>query len=425
MRPFRRSRSGSVACFCCDELCSRARSARACRHAQTTELTPAAHRRRRRHARRSIARRSVEPATRRHAVRPRRPPAHRRRTRRNSASRRHRARRRRVHRRRSACRRRSCASRRGPRPAHRSRARAIRRRPSAIRSTRRRRRAVTRWPWRIPRHRRFDAPARSQTELAVVARHRRRARQRQRHRRACAPASAASRREGQAPSRPQSFNSARVRCVLSTGSLSRAAIGPARVDLGAIPARRSAACTAAISIGNGNWDYESSRTATCGIRPWRRTGVRITTATGRRCRRTDGPGSASTSWAWPTHHYGRWGYASSRVVLDSRSALGAGVGVVGRARRICELVSARIRQPSGVRPLGRVSATSGRAGPSFPARASSRSCRAVGRGARSSRRSAVRSIGHATGARASDVARRAEGCRERIASGRGRPAVIV
>ena len=41
----------------------------------------------------------------------------------------------------------------------------------------------------------------------------------------------------------------------------------------------------------------------------RQTGGRTTTATGRRCRPTAGRGSASTRWSWPTHHYGRWGYA--------------------------------------------------------------------------------------------------------------------
>ena len=54
-------------------------------------------------------------------------------------------------------------------------------------------------------------------------------------------------------------------------------------------------------------------------------------------------------FAWPTHHYGRWGFSAGVVVLDSVVALGPGVGLLGLRARLRELVSARFRQPAGLR----------------------------------------------------------------------------
>ena len=38
------------------------------------------------------------------------------------------------------------------------------------------------------------------------------------------------------------------------------------------------------------------------------------------------------AWSWPTHHYGRWGHARGRLVLDPGPDVGTGVGVVGERR---------------------------------------------------------------------------------------------
>ena len=50
-------------------------------------------------------------------------------------------------------------------------------------------------------------------------------------------------------------------------------------------------------------------------------------------------------FAWPTHHYGRWGFSAGVVVLDSRRALGAGLCLVGLRAWLRQLVPARLRQP--------------------------------------------------------------------------------
>ena len=61
-----------------------------------------------------------------------------------------------------------------------------------------------------------------------------------------------------------------------------------------------------------------------------------------------GRGLARDPWAWPTHHYGRWGFSARRVVLDSRPNVGSGVGVVGVRARLRELVPARLQQQAGL-----------------------------------------------------------------------------
>ena len=50
-------------------------------------------------------------------------------------------------------------------------------------------------------------------------------------------------------------------------------------------------------------------TATCGIRRSRPTGARTTTAIGLRFRAYGWTWIGFDVWAWPTHHYGRWGFA--------------------------------------------------------------------------------------------------------------------
>ena len=55
------------------------------------------------------------------------------------------------------------------------------------------------------------------------------------------------------------------------------------------------------------------------------------------------------SWGWAVSHYGRWGYGRPRLVLDPRRVLGAGLGVLGRRRRLRRLVSARVSRSSRAR----------------------------------------------------------------------------
>ena len=98
----------------------------------------------------------------------------------------------------------------------------------------------------------------------------------------------------------------------------------------------------------GAWRYDASygyvwypRSASAG--------GRTTTAAGRASVLTAGRGSARDPWAWPTHHYGRWGFSTPAVVLDSGTNLGTGLGVVGVRAGLRELVSARLEQPRGLR----------------------------------------------------------------------------
>jgi hypothetical protein len=50
------------------------------------------------------------------------------------------------------------------------------------------------------------------------------------------------------------------------------------------------------------------------------------------------------SWVWPTHHWGRWGFARNRWFWIPQRALGVGLGVVGDLAGLRELVSARLRR---------------------------------------------------------------------------------
>ena len=68
--------------------------------------------------------------------------------------------------------------------------------------------------------------------------------------------------------------------------------------------RRTAARSIATARGNTR-----RRMATSGIRRSRPDGGRTTTAAGRRCRRYGWTWIGIDAWSWPTHHYGRWGYA--------------------------------------------------------------------------------------------------------------------
>ena len=170
-----------------------------------------------------------------------------------------------------------------------------------------------------------------------------------------------------------------------------------------------------------------------------RTGGRTTTATGRRCRRTAGRGSASTRWAWPTHHYGRWGYARNRWFWIPGRTWGAGVGLVGVGARLRELVPARIRQPAGLRAVDRVSATRWTGWTVLPRahfgahrllreplrRRRRDGCRAT---RRSSRTTAADRCAHRTRARRQRAERRRRPCRggsRRRRRGRSRQSAVV
>ena len=81
----------------------------------------------------------------------------------------------------------------------------------------------------------------------------------------------------------------------------------------------------------------------------RRTGVRITTAAGRRIRATAGRGSARIGLPWPTHHYGRWGFSAGVWFWIPSARWAPALRVVGVCARLRELVSARLEQPRGHR----------------------------------------------------------------------------
>ncbi len=100
----------------------------------------------------------------------------------------------------------------------------------------------------------------------------------------------------------------------------------------AVPAGRRAAVRRDVRPSTAP-GVTSRRTATSGIRASRPAGARTTTAAGRPCGRRAGRGSDRDPWAWPTHHYGRWGFSSGLVVLDSRARAGVRPGSRGRTRR--------------------------------------------------------------------------------------------
>ena len=86
------------------------------------------------------------------------------------------------------------------------------------------------------------------------------------------------------------------------------------------------------------------RTVTSGIPQLRSAGVLTITAAGLRYRPYGWTWVGVGPWAWPTHHYGRWGILGWFMVLDSGTQLGAGMGVVGVCAGLRELVSARLEQ---------------------------------------------------------------------------------
>ena len=109
------------------------------------------------------------------------------------------------------------------------------------------------------------------------------------------------------------------------------------------------------------------------------------------------------------------------LVLGSRSALGTGVGVVGRRAGLCQLVPARLQQPTGVCPVCELWKCLGGMDRRSTGALCTCSRRAVGGDTRSSWRRAIREISNASGSSAADDVRSAAASRdERIARRRGR-----
>ena len=214
----------------------------------------------------------------------------------------------------------------GTRDARRRRRRRSGSGRRAIRSTRRRRRRSTDGPASTASR---SSPTR--TSAANRARGRPRvggARHRARHRCRSRPASErrAQRRGAVDAAALQLGALRRVRPLVATRSGRARRRGVRRSTC-----RRISRCTAARSISTARGDYDRAvRLRLVSARRGRR-GGRTTTATGRRRGRTAGRGSAPTAWAWPTHHYGRWGFARNALVLDSRAARGGRRGCRGRS----------------------------------------------------------------------------------------------
>ena len=118
--------------------------------------------------------------------------------------------------------------------------------------------------------------------------------------------------------------------------------------------RRSTCLAICTSYGGtfdryGSWDYERAATATSWYPTVAPAGVRTTTATGRLFRAYGWTWIGCDAWAWPTHHYGRWGYRRRPLVLDSGRDAGRRLGLVGVGAGLRQLVPARLRQSAGVR----------------------------------------------------------------------------
>ncbi len=105
----------------------------------------------------------------------------------------------------------------------------------------------------------------------------------------------------------------------------------------------------------GSWRYDDVLRLRLVSDGQRRVAARTSTAAGSSCPlvRLD-VDRRRIAWAWPTHHYGRWGFSAGAVVLDPRAYLGAGVGVVGVRPGLRELVPAGVGQQSRhrIRPRG-------------------------------------------------------------------------